>query len=272
VPPDPALPVELATALARLREAPEDATLLFDFDGTLSPVVDDPARATAPPEVRDLLGRLVESYGAVAVVSGRPVAFLARNLPPEVVLSGLYGLEARVEGRPAAHPAVAEWAPRVEGAADRLLGAAGPGGPIEGVVVEPKGVSITLHWRTRPELQDAAMAVARSVADAAGLEVRPAKMSAELHPPVAVDKGTAVLELLGGRRRALFVGDDVGDLPALAALDALADAGGLDHLVTVAVGGPEAPPELRAAASHRIGSQSDVVHLLGALLPERLLG
>ena len=48
-----------------------------------------------------------------------------------------------------------------------------------------------------------------------GLVVHPAKMSVELHPPVAVDKGTAVLALAAGLRAVCFLGDDVGDLPGL---------------------------------------------------------
>ena len=51
-------------------------------------------------------------------------------------------------------------------------------------------------------------------------------MSVELHPPVAVDKGTVLAELASGLAAACFIGDDAGDLPAFDALDELAEAGG----------------------------------------------
>ena len=51
-------------------------------------------------------------------------------------------------------------------------------------------------------------------------------MSVELHPPVDIDKGTVVADLAADADSALYAGDDVGDLPAFAALDALAARGG----------------------------------------------
>jgi trehalose 6-phosphate phosphatase len=272
VTPLPALPAELIDALAPLRAAPSDTTLLFDFDGTLAPVVDDPARAAAPEQVRALLERLAERYGRVGVISGRPVAFLVGQLPAGLALSGLYGLESVHDGVALDHPIVATWKPKVAEVVQLLEADAGSGGRLDGVVVEPKGVSITLHWRTRPELEAVAMEVAGDLAQRSGLEVRPAKCSAELHPPVDIDKGTAVAELLGGRRRALYVGDDVGDLPAFEALRDACDRGQLDHLVTIAVDGPEAPPTLRAAATHGLAEQGAMASLLGALVPDRPVG
>jgi len=61
-------------------------------------------------------------------------------------------------------------------------------------------------------------------ASQSGLEVRPARMSVELHPPVRVDKGTTLLELAEGLDAVCFLGDDHGDLAAFDALDRLAGA------------------------------------------------
>ena len=71
-------------------------------------------------------------------------------------------------------------------------------------------------------------------------------MSWELRPPVPTDKGTVVAGLAAGLRAVCFVGDDTGDLPAFGVLGQLR-AGGVDTLA-VAVGGPETPPEVLAAA------------------------
>jgi trehalose 6-phosphate phosphatase len=272
VSPRPSLPAALDEALEPFRTEPHDTSLLFDFDGTLAPVVDDPVRADAPAAVRKLLEGLAAHYGCVGVISGRPVTFLERRLPVDVELSGLYGLETVRGGVAIDHPVVAAWRPKVTEVVERLQAEAAPGARLDGVVVEPKGVSITLHWRTRPDLEPAAMEIAAREARRSGLEVRPAKRSAELHPPVDVDKGTAVRGLLGDRRRVLYVGDDVGDLPAFEALRSVLELGEIEHLVTVAVDGPEAPPALLAAATHRLADQGEMASLLLALVPDRPVG
>jgi len=46
-----------------------------------------------------LLAELARRYAVVAVVSGRPVAFLAARLPASVLLAGLYGPEVQRHGK-----------------------------------------------------------------------------------------------------------------------------------------------------------------------------
>ena len=79
----------------------------------------------------------------------------------------------------------------------------------EGMRVEAKGLSLTLHYRGRPEREADVRRWAEQQAARSGLELRPARLSYELHPPIDVDKGTSLLELaddlargvLPGRRR-----------------------------------------------------------------------
>ena len=93
------------------------------------------------------------------------------------------------------------------------------------MVVEAKGLSLTLHYRTDPGLASQVEALAREVAGASGLVVRVAKMSVELQPPVAADKGKFVRSLAAHLRSVCYLGDDVGDLTAFSALDDLASLG-----------------------------------------------
>lgn len=256
---------DLREAVASLRADPSSSVLLFDFDGTLSAVVDDPAAAVALPGVAERLDRLVASYRLVGAVSGRPVAFLAGVLPPSVVLSGLYGLESRVDGVIGDHPDADRWRPVVTDAVAALAAATAPGEPAHGVVVEAKGLSITLHVRTRPDLGEVVVDLAHRVAGPAGLEVRPAKMSVELHPPIEADKGTALRSLADGAAAVLYVGDDVGDLPAFAALDDLSERVPPVATLGVVVDGPELPDELRAPHRLLLPDQASVLSLLDAL-------
>jgi trehalose 6-phosphate phosphatase len=91
----------------------------------------------------------------------------------------------------------------------------------------------------------------------------------ELHPPIAADKGTALVALAerAGADRALFVGDDLGDLAAFDALARLAASGELAATAAVAVGGPELPPAVRDRAQLVLAGPHAVPELLVALRP-----
>jgi trehalose 6-phosphate phosphatase len=210
--------------------------VLTDYDGTLAPLVDDPAAAVALPGTVSILHDVAARFGMFAVVSGRPASFLLGRLGPGLHLSGLYGLEAVAgDGSVVVAPEAAAWEPVVADATARAVAALGP-------LVEPKGLSLTLHFRTAPEREGEVRAWAAGEAERSGLVVRPAKASVELHPPVTADKGTVVAAAAVGMAAACFVGDDVGDLPAFDALDRLAARG--VRTVRVGVRTSEAPGEL----------------------------
>lgn len=225
------------TLLAPFVDDPSKAGIITDFDGVCAEIVPEPDDAVAVDGVTEALVALAKRFALVAAVSGRPVSFLERHLPRSVVMVGLYGLEVRRRGR--RHDLAGGGAWR-EVVADTAT-AASARGP-EGMRVENKGLSLTLHYREHPELADAVHEWAAAAATRSGLKARPAKMSVELHPPVTADKGTAIEGLVDGLRAVLYAGDDVGDLPGFDALDRLAERG----LSTVRIGvrSDEAPQEL----------------------------
>jgi trehalose 6-phosphate phosphatase len=238
--------------------APERAGILTDFDGTLAPIVDDPAAAAPLPGVVDVLHRLARRYAVVGVVSGRPVDYLVAQLGQALWLSGLYGLETLDRGRRIWAPGSAEWRPVVEQVVARARSELGD-------AVEAKGLSLTVHFRARPELEPAVRAWAAAEAGRSGLVVRSAKASLELHPPVTADKGTVVEAAAAGLAAVCFLGDDVGDLPAFDALDRLAGAG--VHAVKVAVSTVEAPAALLERADVVVDGPEGALAVL-----ERLAG
>jgi trehalose 6-phosphate phosphatase len=245
--------------LAPFVAAPQRAGVLSDFDGTLSPIVEDPDRATPLAGVPEILDALAHRYRRVAVLSGRPVAFLQAVLPRSVLLSGLYGLETVDRGVRRDHPQSGSWREVVDDVAS-LSEARGPAG----MRVERKGLSLTLHYRSRPEAEPEVRAWADRQAARSGLVSRPARKSYELHPPIPADKGTAVHQLCAGLGAALFLGDDVGDLPAYDALDQLAGKG-MD-VVKVAVRSSEAPPALLDRADLVVDGPQGAADLLRRLL------
>jgi trehalose 6-phosphate phosphatase len=249
------LSAEATTALAPLLQSPGRSAVLLDFDGTLAPIVDAPADAHPIEGAMDVLAVLARRVAVVAVVSGRPVEFLAPFVPDRVVVAGLYGLEVLRDGRRTDHPGAAPWRAVVDEVARRSV----TDGPA-GMVVESKGLSLTLHYRTRHDLEHAVAGWASAQAARSGLVVRPARMSVELHPPIAADKGSAVDDLVHGVESVCFVGDDRGDLPAFDALDRLETRG--VAAVRVAVASDEVPGELVDRADLVVDGPSAVLDLL----------
>jgi trehalose 6-phosphate phosphatase len=237
--------------------------VFVDFDGTLAPIVDDPAVAAPHPDAPGILERLSRRYGRVVVVSGRPVGYLARHLADAgaAELFGLYGLErsrggsARVETDAEAEA----WRAPVAEAAEAAESSAPPG-----VMVERKGLTVTLHYRAAPDRKAWVDREADRLAASTGLQAHGGKMSVELRPPVSIDKGTVVRDLGTGLSAVFFAGDDRGDLPAFAALARLRAAGA--ETLGVAAGGPETPPDVAEAADLVVDGPAGVIEVLRRLV------
>lgn len=249
---------DVAALVEVLRRRPADTAILLDFDGTLAPIVDDPAAAVPSPGVVDAVEALQRTFGVVAVVSGRPVEHLVPLLPSGLTIVGLYGLEAVRGGVVATHPDGLRWRQTI----DELVAAAVAELPSE-VVVEHKGLSLTLHVREHPGLAPSVLTWAEEASERSGFHVRTARRSVELHPPVDVDKGTAVAELVQEVEVACFIGDDVGDLPAFDALDALAERGGT--AVRLVVESSELDASMRHRADALLDGPPEVLEVLRAL-------
>jgi trehalose 6-phosphate phosphatase len=250
-------PAELVTALAVV---PSTLALFTDFDGTLSPIVTDPASARPAPGAVEALAALAPRCRRLAVLSGRPLSYLVPLVPAVVDIGALYGLEQRVAGRLGERADAAPWRPVVQAAA---AAAAERFAAVVGVVVEVKGLSMTVHFRSAPAAEGDVQRWAQDTGQATGLHPRNAKASVELHPPVPTDKGVLLEDWAAGARTVAYFGDDVGDLPAYDALDRLAAAG--VTTVAVAVGGPETPAVVAARADVVLDSPAQVVEVLQAV-------
>lgn len=222
----------------------------FDFDGTLAPIQQDPESVRPVPGAAAALASLARNAALAAVVSARPVAFLAGRLGgvPGLHLHGLYGLEYSPDGgatvitAPEAEP----YAPVIA----RVVAQARAAFP--GALIEDKRLSCALHFRADPSLEPAIESWAALHAEAHGLRLQHGRMVVELKPPLDTDKGAVVLSAAADLAGAWYFGDDLGDLPAFAALDKLAAEQPGFHAVRVAVGTAEG----RGAA---LGEHADVL-------------
>jgi trehalose 6-phosphate phosphatase len=238
-------PPEWAARFAPFLADRAGSAVLTDFDGTLAAIVADPATARPLPGAREALAELGGQFATVAVISGRPASFLVDQLGgiPGLRLVGSYGAEwAGADGIITTDPGVDQWRSAV-GEAGARLAADAPAG----VLVENKALSLTLHWRRAPEAEPWVVKAAAQESERSGLVVHDGRQTVELRPPVPIDKGSVVEQLAAGARCACFLGDDVGDLPAFAALDRLAAEAGTT-VVKVAAADRECPPEVAASA------------------------
>ena len=234
----------LAEVSAHLAEA----AILLDFDGSLAPIVDDPAAARPLPDTAPVLTELCDRAGAVAVITGRPEPFIRDVLDvPRLEVVGLYGLSAMP-------PLDAD----VRAALARIAGSE------PGVELEDKGVSIAMHTRRAPD-PEAALGRIREpidrVAETFGLTAFEGKLVVEVSPPGA-RKGAVVQQLLERLRpqAALYAGDD---LPDLEAFDALVRA--RIAMCRVAVVGSGTPERLIEVADVEVDGPLGLLELLRAL-------
>ena len=264
---------QASEAVDWLAEAPTHSALFTDFDGTLSNIVLHPEIARPLPGVPEVLHRLAAQLRVVAVVSGRPAAWLVDQLGLArypggskglVEAYGLHGLEHTTGGVIELAAAATAWQEAVAKARDETVAAG-----IVGLEVEDKRYSVTLHWRKAADpaaVSEQATRLARRLEASTGLLARPGKASLELVAPIGIDKGSVVRSWAEASdiERVAFFGDDVSDLPAFAAIDELVRSGAITGL-KIAVTGPEAPTDLIDHADLVLSSPEEAVTLLVSL-------
>ena len=268
--PTPATPAGrdgLDAILAR----PGRAVLAFDFDGTLAPIVPDPEQARAHPDAVPALAALAPKVASVAVVTGRPADVAVRHggfadVPglEHLVVLGHYGAErwdalTGTVTAPPPHPGVSAVRAELPGILDRS-------GAGQGTWIEEKGRAVAVHTRRAEDPQAAFEALRDPLTDLAtrhGLVVEPGRMVLELRPP-GMDKGVALREYVReiGAGAVAYAGDDLGDLPAFAAVEELRSNGVPGLLVC---SGSNEVTELEKRADLVVDGPAGVVRLLRAL-------
>ena len=259
----------LAESLRPLTEDPGQAAIFCDIDGTLAPIVTRAEDAHVREEVSVLLGGLARRYRAVACISGRP-ATEARRLVGVggIAYAGSHGAELLEPGAksPSLAPAFKSWEARVrrfaaarDSTEQRLLR----------IRIEDKGPITAFHWRGAPD-EEAARTHLEGLAQEAeteGLATHWGRKVLEVRPPVPIDKGQAVRELVGRTRPrvALFGGDDATDLDAFATLGSLVDDGTLACGLCVGVRSQEGPADIVERADLVVDGVDGFVRVLAAL-------
>ncbi|PWU23320.1 MAG: trehalose-phosphatase [Candidatus Rokuibacteriota bacterium] len=236
--------------------------LLTDYDGTLTPIVANPADATLPLGMRRQLEALTKSpLIDVAVVSGRDLADLRERVGlSDVIYAGCHGLEIEGPGLSFRHPEAEaqEAALRV---ISRELSQRAP--IVPGMHVEPKRFGLAIHYRhvAPDQMAQVESELARAIQQCGGrLRIFHGSQVIEIQPQVGWNKGDCVLwirDVLKGSAAEpvlmIYMGDDWTDENAF---EALSGQG-----ITIRVGA--SVPASRAA--YRLPDVTDVQTLLQAL-------
>jgi trehalose 6-phosphate phosphatase len=251
---------ELADAL---RPHLRGALIATDFDGTLAPLVPDPQDSRPVDGAIEALARLAQRGAQIAVITGRDAATVVRlgglAAIPGVIVAGLYGLETWTDG----HLETPDTPDAIEQLRQHLPAVVAAGADPD-VWIEDKRLSLVVHARKAAE-PDAALAELRqsvgTLADTLGLEVHPGADVLELRLP-GYDKAGALARLAEGHPAVLYLGDDLGDLPAFAEIGRLRAAGRTAYSVAVRASGV---PQLAGAADVELTDPGAVVPLFEAL-------
>lgn len=191
------------------------AALFLDVDGTLLELADRSDLVQLPPELPALLGDLAARRGgALALISGRPLAELDRLFEPWCgAAAGVHGVERRrVDGTFAHHTDVAA-AVAIDRIRPRLTAFACAR---SGLLLEDKHSALALHYRAAPECAAEVRALAEALCRHTGSALRlvVGKMVVEFRPRGA-HKGAAIAAFLSESpflgRRPIFLGDDATD-------------------------------------------------------------
>jgi trehalose 6-phosphate phosphatase len=187
-----------------------DSALFLDFDGTLAELAPAPDRVEVSPHLPPLLARLGQLLGgALAVVSGRPVAEIDHQLSPlKLCVAGVHGAERRgTDGYLRRIPM-----PALDAAAVPIAALCAQ---FPALRMERKPGAIALHYRQAPELEQLCLAtMEEALRRVEGVGLMRGKMVVEMKPSRA-NKAMAVgafMERSPFRsRRPWFFGDDVTD-------------------------------------------------------------
>ena len=228
---------------------PPEPAVFLDLDGTLIEIAQRPDEVTRTARLDALLARLpAATSNAVAIVSGRTVADLDRLLAPhKLPVAGIHGLERRRAGGPVIRAQVAlDWMQGARNAMDRFA-ATHPG-----LLLENKGASLALHYRSRPELEDAVQQFVAGLDLPVAAERLQGRKVMEVKPR-QMNKGTAIRAFMSeppfAGRTPVFAGDDVTDESGFTAVNEL---GGISVKVGDGV----------TAANWRLGGVSEVLRWL----------
>ncbi|TRZ51683.1 MAG: trehalose-phosphatase [Dehalococcoidia bacterium] len=237
--------------------------LVTDVDGTISETAPTPQQAEVSPLCRHYLSLLSQHLALVAAISGRPADEVKNMLKIDgVVYIGNHGLERWVEG----HSEFTRDAQDYPEVIKTVIRELAPSLSIEGVRIEDKGITATIHYRLCREPRSVEKIILARLQDsslARRLRVMQGRMSINLLPPVEGNKGTAVLDLIReyNLQSGIYLGDDITDIDAFRAIHSASHSSDFQGLA-IGIISQEISAKLVAEADFTLNGVNDVERFL----------
>lgn len=243
--------------------------LVFDIDGTLSPIAPTPDEAQLYPGVAALLEQ-VKAYAQVAIMTGRAITDGAPIVNVEgLTYIGTHGLEW-CDGLPSSHPIqlMPEALPYVKPGKYLLDLAEQELAAVPGVIIQRKNVGGSIHYRLSPDPQrarESILAALEQPAHQAGMRLSEGKKIVEILSPLTIDKGKALRRFVEHfkLRGVFFAGDDRTDLDAVLETIKLRQDGLTSF--SVVVQHPDTLPTLLEHADSVVQGVAEMADLLGEI-------
>ena len=200
--------------------------LVTDMDGTISPIVDVPDNARVTPENLRILEQLQKSISLVAVISGRSADDVAGKVGlPGLVYMGNHGMEMWIEGKGKITDEVGVYRDSLVAASLDIKK-----NMVKGMRFEDKGATLSVHYRQTGLIESAIVemtVVMENIADKHGLILSQGRKVFEFRPPVRIDKGIAIGNLVTQYQldSVFFLGDDTTDVSAFQVARQLRESG-----------------------------------------------
>lgn len=237
--------------------------LITDVDGTISQTAPTPQQAKVSPLCRHYLRKLCHHLALVAAISGRPIIEVRNMIKIDgIVYIGNHGLERWTRGHSEFPKDAQDYSRVIKLAIEELTRLLS----IEGISIENKGVTASIHYRLCREPQSVERYILAAIEDspqARGLQIIRERMAVDLLPPIKINKGTAILDLIreynlhGG----IYLGDDLTDIDAFRAIHAASHNLGFRGLA-IGITSQEMPESLVDEADFTLNGIGDVERFL----------
>jgi trehalose 6-phosphate phosphatase len=230
--------------------------LMCDFDGTLVPIQGDPGKCILLPNIRSQLETIVHAGNSyVAILSGRSLSDIRKKVPiKDIYHAGSHGLEISGPRTRYVHPGAIAAKVIIDKVRHRFEEEIGN---VEGVLIEKKKFSFTLHYRMANKsdgvfVRKMFYKIISENTKKQGIAILKGKKVLELAPNVSWDKGKAALMIIKQLEKTclpIYIGDDVTDETAF---KALSESG-----ITIRVGFSR-----KTAAQYYMRDQREVLRIL----------
>ncbi|MBU4602688.1 trehalose-phosphatase, partial [bacterium] len=202
---------------SKIMEGKEKAVFFFDYDGTLTPIVERPDLAKISPEMKEIIRQLSLKY-KLAIVSGRG----RRNLQtlvdiPGIFYAGDHGLDIIGPDISMIHPKVKKFLPLIQNISKSLDKSLSH---IPGIIVEKKKMSVAIHYRqvSKEDLPGLKLPLKKILKEnRENIRLLKGKKVVEFLPNIEWNKGKAVLWILNtlgldwSEHKIFYLGDDTTD-------------------------------------------------------------